>query len=53
MRGWPIHLQLSKSSFRDTRVASDTNLDLWLDGTIYPMNPCTGRRPDFCEMKFF
>lgn len=51
VRGRPIHLQPSKSSFLDRRVAGDTNLDLWLDKTIYPMNSSTRRRPNFCDVK--
>jgi len=51
IRGRLIHEQISKSTFPEKGKAGDYNLDLWLDGSIYPMDPSTGKRPRFYDVK--
>lgn len=51
VRGRLIHEQTSRSMFPEKRKAGDSNLDLWLDGRIYPVDPSTGKRPRFHDVK--
>lgn len=44
-RGKFLHEQTSKSTFPHRREAGHKNLDLWLDGSLYPRNPATGKHP--------
>ena len=44
-RGKFLHEQASKSTFPERREASHKNLDLWLDGSLYPRDPKTGKHP--------
>lgn len=37
--------------FPKKRKASDNNLDLWLDGRIYPVDPSSGKQPRFHDVK--
>jgi hypothetical protein len=46
-RGNPLHNQVSHSSFGKRRKACETNLDLWLDGNLYPLDPASRKRPKF------
>jgi hypothetical protein len=50
-RGKFLHEQVSKAVFPERRSAGDTNLDLWLDGSIYPINVQTGKHPRFNSLK--
>ena len=50
-RGKFLHEQVSRSSFPEKRKAGDTNLDLWLDGSLYPKDIRTGKRPKFTCLK--
>jgi hypothetical protein len=43
--------QISKAEFPLCKVLGQTNLDLWTDGSIYLVNPVTGRRPGFRCLK--
>ena len=45
--------QNPRSSFPIKRKAGDTNIDLWLDGSIYPTDPSTGMPPPFRTLKSF
>ena len=45
--------QNPRSSFPIKRKAGDTNIDLWLDGSIYPTDPSTGHPPAFKTLKAF
>lgn len=51
VRGRMIHKQLAQSTFPEKRKAGDSNLDLWLDGRIYPVDPLNGKRPKFHDVK--
>lgn len=42
-----LHDQPPKSSFEAKRKSHCTNLDLWVDGSIYPIDPTTDKRPKF------
>ena len=42
-----------KTCFPIKRKARDTNIDLWLDGSIYPMDPSIGMPPPFKTLKAF
>lgn len=50
LRGRMIHEQTPKSAFPAKRRAGNTNLDLWLDGKLYPANSF-GKRPKFVDVK--
>lgn len=52
-RGQRISDQTPRSQFAAKRKAGDCNIDLWLDGSIYPENPTTGQTPSFCDLKGF
>ena len=43
--------QPSRSSFPEKRKAAETHIDLWLDGSIYPSNPHTGKHHRFDYLK--
>ena len=45
--------QNPKTCFPIKRKAGDTNIDLWLDGSIYPADPSTGMPPPFRTLKSF
>ncbi len=47
IQGHPLHQQPSKLSFPPKYKASEINLDLWLDGSIYPLDAITKRHPKF------
>ena len=42
-----------KTCFPIKHKARDTNIDLWLDGSIYPMDPSIGMPPPFKTLKAF
>lgn len=44
IRGHAFHTQTNKSIFGEKRRACCCNLDLWLDGSLYPVDPCSGKR---------
>lgn len=44
-RGKNIDEQVPRSMFPEKRKAGESHLDLWLDGSIYPVDPRTGKRP--------
>lgn len=46
-RSHPIHEQTPKSQFPVIREGGATNIDLWCNGSFYPINPVDGRRPQF------
>lgn len=50
-RGKFIHKQVPKSSFPERRKAGDRNIDLWLDGSLYPVDQRSGKRPKFNSLK--
>ena len=39
------------STFPARRAAGDTNIDLWTDGSIYPVDPDSGKPPPFRTLK--
>ena len=43
VRGRLIHEQTPRSTFVEKRKRGDSNLDLWLDSSIYPLDPSTGK----------
>ena len=45
--------QNPKTCFPIKRKAGDTNIDLWLDGSIYSMDPSIGMPPPFMTLKAF
>jgi hypothetical protein len=51
LQGKRLADQTQRSEFAAKRRAGDTNLDLWLDGTIYPENPQTKEPPPFRDLK--
>lgn len=50
-RGTPLEAQASRSSFPVRRAAGHTNIDLWVDGRLYRVDPATERPPTFCSTK--
>ena len=42
-----------RTCFPIKRKAGDTNIDLWLDGSIYPTDPSTRMPPPFMTLKAF
>jgi len=50
-RGKFLHEQVLKSSFPEKRKAGLTNLDLWYDASIYPLDPRSKKRPRFSCLK--
>jgi len=49
-RGRLLHEQPHRSTFPQKRKGGDTNLDLWLDGSIYPADS-RGKRPKFTDIR--
>lgn len=47
IRGTQLDDQISRSSFVYRRRARETHLDLWIDGSLYPRDPSSGKRPKF------
>ena len=45
--------QNPRTCFPIKHRAGDTNIDLWLDGAIYPTDPSTGMPPPFRTLKAF
>ena len=45
--------QNPRTCFPIKRKAGDTNIDLWLDGSIYPIDPSTSMPPPFRLLKAF
>ena len=45
--------QNPRTCFPIKHKAGDTNIDLWLDGSIYPTDPSTGMPPPFRILKAF
>jgi hypothetical protein len=43
--------QVPKSSFSERREAGETNIDLWIDGRLYPVDPSTESPPPFRTTK--
>lgn len=50
-RGQRLADQTPRMDFPAKRKAGDTNIDLWLDGSIYPPNPATNAPPPFRDLK--
>jgi len=50
LRGRLLHEQTHRLEFPSKRKASDTNLDLWLDGSIYPLDSL-GKCPKFRDVR--
>jgi hypothetical protein len=46
-----FHLQCSISEFPCKCLLGWKNIDLWIDGTVYPVNPITGVCPRFRNLK--
>lgn len=42
-----VHEQTPKSKFSQMREVGASNIDLWVDGSIYPHNPVDNKRPHF------
>jgi hypothetical protein len=53
IRGRPLAEQTPASNFPTKRKAGDHNIDLWYDGTLYPLNPQMGAAPPFQDSKSF
>lgn len=43
--GGPLHEQTNILDFVEKRRNCDQNIDLWLDGSLYPIDPRSGKRP--------
>lgn len=52
-RGRPLHEQVSRLEFPAYRSRGATNMDLWVDGGIYPADPLTSAPPTFRSLKQF
>jgi hypothetical protein len=50
-KGVGLHLQCSISEFPYKRLLGWKNIDLWVDGTVYLVNPITGVCPWFRNLK--
>ena len=50
LRGRLIHEQTPRFVFPEKRKTGETNLDLWLDGSIYPADS-SGKRPKFTDVR--
>jgi hypothetical protein len=50
-RGRSLDEQPSKSEFPSKRAAGESNLDLWLDGSLYPAETSTRKKPRFSDIK--
>ena len=44
-KGVRIDQQPSRAKFPALRDSRATNIDLWLDGNLYPIDPVTGKPP--------
>lgn len=42
-----LHEQTPKSDFAQRRKSGASNIDLWVDSSLYPHNPVDNRRPPF------
>ena len=42
-----VHELTPKSKFSQMREVGASNIDLWVDGSIYPHNPVDNKRPHF------
>lgn len=42
-----LHEQMPKSEFPRIRESGATNIDVWIDGSIYPHHPGSKKRPSF------
>ena len=49
--GKTFDTQASRSSFAARRAAGDTNIDLWVDGRLYSVDPATQMPPTFRSTK--
>ena len=49
--GKTFDTQASGISFAAKRAAGDTNIDLWVDGRLYPVDPATQMPPTFRSTK--
>lgn len=52
-KGVRVDEQLSRSEFPTLREAGATNMDLWLDGNLYPLDPVTRKPPHFQTLKTY
>ena len=50
-KGQKLEDQASPESFVEKRAASETHIDLWTDGRIYPIDPSTRQPPTFRTTK--
>lgn len=50
-KGVRLDEQLSKSEFPALRDSGATNIDLWVDGNLYPTDPVTRKPPEFRTVK--
>lgn len=50
-KGRIIEEQESRSSFPAWRAAAETHIDLWVDGSLYPVDPTTNSPPQFKTTK--
>lgn len=50
-RGKNLGTQAPHSSYLERREAGRTNIDLWIDGQLYPTDPSTKRPPPFSTVK--
>lgn len=52
-KGVRIDSQTSRLEFPALRDSGATNIDLWLDGNMYPADPVTGKPPPFQTLKSY
>lgn len=50
-KGIPLHLQCNPAEFSAKRADGCLNIDLWVDGSLYPKHPLTGLSPSFRNVK--
>jgi hypothetical protein len=50
-KGKLLHKQPQRSTFAENRNTGIYNLDLWVDASIYPLDPETRKKPRFNNIK--
>lgn len=50
-KGVRLDQQVSRLEFPVLRASGATNMDLWLDGNLYPTDPLTRKPPQFGTLK--
>ena len=51
-RGVLLERQSNRSSFPVRKAVGENHIDLWVNGTLYPVDPLTNSPPCFTTMKY-